>query len=318
MLVRRCLSHSFIPYIFMAQNDHLAQFIASVRNDARVASYNPLQLKQSVVLKVLHLLGWDAFNASEVVPDYNAGGTTIDYTLQTPSGAIFLHVVNPLSERTLELQERIVKTAAASDVHLAILTDGLRWSLFVPMPHSSFRDKEFCKLDFTQDDPVEASSTLKKSIGHRIAVSGTAFSRAEKMFNERMKRKRQMLSTALTDAWSSIVREGDVLFSELLAVEVKRSAKQDIELSAAQSFYQSFTAIATTNDSAKRGKYENPDITVAQAWTGLLKQLHPMLTELMMDDIERLHQFRADYDAVDSFLQGVRRAHEYALRKQPA
>jgi hypothetical protein len=302
----------------MAQNDNLAQFIAAARNDTRITGFNPLQLKQSVVLKVLHLLGWDAFNASEVVPDHNAGGTTIDYALQTPSGAIFLHVVNPMSDRTLEQQERIIKVAAASNIQLAVLTDGLRWSLFTPLPHAPLRDKEFCKLDFTTDDPVEVSSTLKKSIGHRIAISGTAFSRAEKTFNDRIKRKRQMLSTALTDAWANIVREGDTLFSELLIVEAKRSAKIEVDAAAASGFYAAFAAVATTQDSAKRSKYDNPDLTLGQAWTGLLKQLHPMLTELMMDDIERQHQFRADYDAVDAFLLGVRRAHEYALRKQPA
>jgi hypothetical protein len=295
------------------QNDHLAQFIAAARTDARIASYTHLQLKQAVALKILSLLGWDAFNASEVVPDFNAGGMTIDYALQTPSGSIFLHVVNPLDERTTELQDRVIKTAAGNNVTLAVLTDGLRWGLYVPMAHASLYDKEFCRVDFRHDDPQEASSTLKKAIARRIAVSGTAFTRAEKTFNDRLKRKHETLSTSVTETWARILDEAHTVFTELLIVEAKRVAKQSVSKKEAAAFYGAFAKLATAPEAAaKKMKYEADDDTLATAWTGLLGQLQPVLTELMVNDIERVHQFRADRSAVESFIASVRRSHEAA------
>jgi hypothetical protein len=295
------------------QNDHLAQFIAAARNDARITSYTHLQLKQAVVLKVLSLLGWDAFNASEVVPDFSAGGMTIDYALQTPSGSIFLHVINPLNERTFELQDRVIKTAAGNNVGLAVLTDGLQWGLYVPMAHASLYDKEFCRVDFRHDDPQEASSTLKKAIARRIAVSGTAFTRAEKTFNDRLKRKHETLSTSVTDTWARILEESNKVFTELLVIEAKRATKQAVNKREAEAFYAAFTKLATTPETAaKKMKYEADDDTLAQVWTGLLGQLQPVLTELMMSDIERVHEFRADRSAIESFIASVRRSHEAA------
>jgi predicted type IV restriction endonuclease len=293
-------------------NDHLARFITHARQDTRIASYNLLQLKQAVVLKVLHLLGWDAFNASEVVPDFNAGGMTIDYALQAPAGAIFLHIITPLNERTLEQQEKVIKTAAGNGIRLAILTDGLRWSLYTPLPHVSLRDKEFCRVDFTHDDPQVASSTLKKAIARRIVASGTAFARAEKTFNERNKRKQQLLSTSLVETWRTIAKEAERIFSELLVIEVKRLLGQDVPLSAATDVYRAFVEITTNDDPPKRTKYENVDAGVSYAWSQLLKQLHPILTELIVSDIERIHQFRADTESVEAFLAALRRAHDYA------
>ncbi len=295
--------------------DHLAQFINTARQDARIAAYNNHQLKQSVVLKVLYLLGWDAFNVSEVVADYQAGGMTIDFALQTPEhGPIFLHIVKPLNEKSVELQEKVIKTAAGNEVKLAVLTDGLRWHLFVATPHAPLHDKEFAKIDFAEGDPEELSSTLKRFLSHRLALSGTAFTRAEKTFSERVKRKQKLFSTALTDAWTRLVTEAKVVFVELLVIEVKRVAGKQIDVAVAERFYSAFASIAAQSDANKKARYDavDADIDVMRAWGGLLKQLQELLSELVTNDIEREHNFRADKESVEAFLVTVQNLHDNA------
>lgn len=303
--------------------DHLAQFIHNVRSDSRLMTYNQHQLKQSVILKVLHLLGWDAFNISEIVADFQAGGMTIDFVLHTPEqGSIFLSVMKPLNDKSMEFQEKVIKTAAASNSHIAVFTDGLEWRLFVTQNHASMYDKEFVIVNFSEGEPEEHSATLKRYLSKRLAFSGTAFVRADKMFQDRIKRKQKLFSSALHETWAQILSEIQTLFVELLLIEIKRlngttRIKSDVE-----QYYVAFAATAATPELQKKVKYDTLDAEIHRAITSLLQQLLPLLTELIISDIERKHHFHADEDAIRTFLTAVVTTHEAAVekgrtRKQP-
>jgi hypothetical protein len=293
--------------------DHLAQFISNIRNDGRVASYTPVQLKQSVILKVLHLLGWDAFNAAEVMPDFNAGTMIMDYALHAGEhGSLFLHIVSPLTEKTLDQQERAIKTAAGNNVRLAVLTDGLRWHLYTPLPHAPLYDKEFCRVDFTQGEPEELSSTLKRAIGRRIVMSGTAFARAEKIFNDRLKRKHLSFTNAINESWERVLNEAASIFVELIAIEAKRLGTE-VEREAIQSFYAAFTKLATAPEVlARKTKYETTTPALLQAWSNVFKELEDFFVAFLTSEIERTHEFHPDSSAVQHFIAGKTRLHESA------
>lgn len=292
----------------------LATFLGNLHSDTRIASYNTLQLKQAVILKVLHLLGWDAFDVSKVQADHVAGGVTIDYALQTPTnGMIFLHIVKPLDETTHDEQDKILKLAAAENARIAVLTDGVHWSLFSPHQRGTFNDKEFACVNITEQTAEDSEQVLKHFLTYRIAVSGTAFTRAEKICTDRLKKKSKNISTAQWQAWADTLRKFEDVFAELTAVEAKRVGG-NVEVQDAKKFFAKFTTLTTSDTAqAKKIKYEGFDITAAQAWTGLLKQLDVLFIELMTIEIEQTHDFKPEKETLQAFLQAVENLHVQAI-----
>jgi predicted type IV restriction endonuclease len=292
----------------------LASFLENLRGDTRIATYNRLQLKQAVILKALHLLGWDAFDVSKVQADHLAGGMTIDYALQTPTnGIIFLHIVKPLDETTHDQQDKVLKLAAAESARIAVLTDGIHWSMFSPHQRGTFNDKEFARLNLTEQSAEDCEQILKHFLGYRIAVSGTAFTRAEKICADRLKKKQSNISTAQWQAWANTLSQFEVVFAELSCVEAKRNGGT-VVLEDAQKFFAKFITMTTAEIvQAKKVKYEGFDIVVAQAWTGLLKELEPLFVELMIIDIEQKHDFKPEKETILTFLQNVENLHSQAV-----
>lgn len=294
----------------------LATFLGNLHGDARIATYNTLQLKQAVILKVLHLLSWDAFDVTKVQADHVVGGMTIDYALQTPSnGLIFLHIIKPLDDSTHEQQDKILKLAAAENARIAVLTDGVQWLLFSPHQRGTFNDKEFAKINIMEQSPEDAEQVLKHFLGYRIAVSGTAFTRAEKICADRLKKKSSNISTAQWQAWADTLLQFEAVFVELICVEGKRNSAT-ITLQDAQRFFEKFTTLTTTDgvNAAKKVKYEGFDIAAAEAWTGLMRQLEVLFVELMIIEIEQRQDFKPEKETLLAFLQNAENLHKQAMK----
>ena len=305
------------PHLTLSLEKRMSQlvtFLETLRGDTRIAAYNTLQLKQAVILKVLHLLGWDAFDVSKVQADHLAGGMTIDYALQTPTnGMIFLHIVKPLDETTHDQQDRVLKLAAAENARIAVLTDGIHWSMFSPHQRGTFNDKEFARLNLAEQSPDECEQALKHFLGYRIAVSGTAFTRAEKICADRLKKKQSNISTAQWQAWANTLSQFEAVFAELVCMETKRKGGAVI-LADAQKFFGKFITMTTSdNTQAKKIKYEGLDVVVAQAWTGLLKELEPLFVELMTIDIEQKQDFKPEKETILAFLHNAENLHSQAV-----
>ncbi len=293
----------------------LATFLSNLQSDTRLTTYSVLQLKQAVILKVLHLLGWDAFDLSKVQADHSAGGITIDYALQTPTnGMIFLHIIKPMGDTTREQQDKIVKFAAAESVRMVVLTDGTHWEMFAPMLRGTLNEKEFAKFTITEQSADECEHLLKHYLSHRIASSGTAFTRAEKICQERLKKKSANLSTALSDAWAAVAQEFEAIFVELLTIESKRLFGSETSKEATQKFFSRFISMTTGElAQAKRTKYDTADTSLPDAWTGLFSQLEPLFVELMAMDIEKVHGFIPEKESISTFLKTLQNLHEQAL-----
>jgi hypothetical protein len=295
----------------------LVNFITNLQTDDRLMTYSTLQLKQAVILKMLHLLGWDAFDVSKVQADHLAGGITIDYALQTPTnGMIFLHTVKPLTDATHDKQHSILQIAAAEGVRIVVLTDGVHWQLFAPMMRGTFNEKQFASLNLAQQTPEECEQVLRFYLSHRIALSGTAFLRAEKVCSDRIKKKNENLSGALVDAWDECLAKFRKPFLELLVMETKRLDESGVPANTsianeASTFYDRFITLTTSElPQARRVKYDANDFTIAQAWKGLLQQLEPLFIELITFDIEKAHGFKPEKESVSTYLHGLMRLHD--------
>lgn len=293
----------------------LATFLTNIQNDSRIATFSALQLKQALILKVLHLLGWDAFDLTKVQADHAAGGMTIDYALQTPTHSmIYLHIIKPLDDTTREHKDKIVKLAGAENVRIAVITDGTNWELFAPMLRGTLNEKEFAKFTLGEQPIEECEHILKHYLSYRIAVSGTAFTRAEKVCQERLKKKSANMNSALSDAWASVLQEFEELFIELITVETKRLFETDSDSANARKFFSRFVSMTTGElAQAKRIKYDAADSTIAEAWSSLMTQLEMLFVELMALDIEKKQGFIPEKESISAFLRTLSGLHEQAL-----
>ncbi|MCS6807371.1 MAG: hypothetical protein RML40_01280 [Bacteroidota bacterium] len=293
----------------------LARFLDTLHHDTRLATYSLLQLKQAVILKILYLLGWDSFDLSKVQADHSAGGMTIDYALQTPSGAMmYLHIIKPLDDSTREQKDRVVKLAAAEGVRIAVLTDGVHWEFFAPMMRGTLNEKEFAKFSLHANATQECEHIFKHFLSYRIAVSGTAFVRAEKLCQERLKKKSTNMNSALSDAWAAVIQEFEHLFAELIAVEAKRLYNTELSTQEAQRFFSRFITLTTGELSqARRMKYDSNDILAAEAWSSLFTQLELLFVELIALDIEKRQEFIPEKEHISAFLHTLGNLHDQVL-----
>jgi len=76
---------------------NLIEFIKKIQSDNRLGSLKEAAIKQSIILKMLSLLGWDPFNIDEIEPDYHVGTGKIDFLLKSEkTNKIFLNVKKDL------------------------------------------------------------------------------------------------------------------------------------------------------------------------------------------------------------------------------
>ena len=76
--------------------DSIALAIEQIKNTLSLSSLDESATKQGVVLRLLSLAGWNAFDVSEVVPEYTVGNRRVDYALRPgSSNSVFIEVKRP-------------------------------------------------------------------------------------------------------------------------------------------------------------------------------------------------------------------------------
>ena len=65
----------------------IAQAVKQINNTVFLRSLDESATKQSVVLRLLSLCGWNQFDLSEVAPEYTVGNRRVDYALYAVPGA---------------------------------------------------------------------------------------------------------------------------------------------------------------------------------------------------------------------------------------
>ena len=124
--------------------DAIVQAVSDINRNPSLNELNETAMKQAVVLRVLDAAGWSAFDLSEVEPDFQVGSTTVDYALKSASSARqrgsatprVLVEVKSLSENldSERHQRRLINHCGRAEVELGVLTNGLRWLLFLWSP----------------------------------------------------------------------------------------------------------------------------------------------------------------------------------------
>lgn len=178
---------------------------------ARSIYRNETAVSQSIVRRLLGLLGWDIDNPAIVYPEYNCGASgRVDYALlneinHQPMVLIEVKAVGLIDDG---VTEQLVRHAYGTGVPIIILTDGKEWHFFyaaagnVPMS-----ERRFYKIDLFDRKSDDIYNEMQKYIGKESVMQGSAAISAEETYkNSSIKRKAK---ASLAPAFKQLVETGD-------------------------------------------------------------------------------------------------------------
>jgi len=197
----------------------LIEFIKKIQSDNRLGSLEEAAIKQSIVLKILSLLGWDPFNIDEIEPDYHVGAGKIDFLLKPDNtNKIFLNVKKDLAN-SQKLQEQLFQLAAQGDIKIAILTNGLIWNFFLPLMDGSPKEKQFHAIEIHKEKADNIAQGFSDFLLRKNVISGNALKTAESLYFNR--KKAILVNEYLPKAWQKIINEPEKWLATIISKATK-------------------------------------------------------------------------------------------------
>jgi predicted type IV restriction endonuclease len=199
--------------------ENLVEFIKKTQSDNRLGSLEEAAIKQSIILKLLSLLGWDPFNIDEIEPDFHVGNGKVDFLLkQDDAKKIFLSVTKDLNNLG-SLQDQLFEWSIQQNIKTAILTNGLIWYFFLPQINGRSEDKQFHTIHFSKDPAAEIGHHFSNFLGKQNVISGDAQKAAEAIYDKR--KKAMLIKEHLPKAWLTIINEPEKWLVEIISKVTK-------------------------------------------------------------------------------------------------
>lgn len=200
--------------------DKITEYIDYLRDDTKVNSYDEITTKQTIILKILHLLSWNVFSLEECIPEYSVGNRRVDYNIKVGNkDSIFIEVKKP-SEDLDKHQEQLLDYAFRQGVSLAILTNGITWWFYLPTKKGNWNTRKFYTIDIKEQDSDSVANKFKELLSKENVISGEAITFAEKLHNSRIKEK--TINDTLPEAWNKIISDPESLLIDLLSETTER------------------------------------------------------------------------------------------------
>ena len=194
------------------------ELIQRLANDKNLAGSPEQATREVAVLPVLECLGWEIFDAGEVVREFSAGDGKVDYCLKTGQKNHILIEVKRAGTPLDEHQEQLLKYSFAEGAPLAVLTDGLVWWLYIPSGEGNWKNRRFFDVNFHKDSKEETSKNLMRFLGKKAVLGGSAAKEAQKEFDKLQQEKHAI--GEIPKAWERLVSEPEELLVDLLREKV--------------------------------------------------------------------------------------------------
>ncbi len=210
--------------------EQLKVFVDRLKTDRRIDTFDEAATKQAVVLRLLSLLGWDTFDIDGVTPEYSVGGRRVDYSLKINNlNKVFIEVKR-IGIELEDHQEQLLNYSFQQGVKLAILTNGITWSFYLPLNGGSWEQRKFYTIDILQQGADDVTSKFIDFLSMDNINSGKAIQNAEAIY--RGQQKINILKETLPKAWNKIIEEADELLIDLINETAEKICgfKADTEL----------------------------------------------------------------------------------------
>ena len=209
--------------------DSIARAVSDINRTPSLTELNETAMKQAVVLRVLDAAGWNAFDLTEVEPDFQVGTAKVDYALKAASSIRqrssatprVLVEVKSLGEnlQSERHQRRLLNHCARSEVELGVLTNGLSWFFFLWSPENGRRDNRFCEINILEE-PEAAASELNNYLAKDKVSNGQSVRSAERSLRER--NRDELMRNSIMEGWQQVVRGLDEGLVELIATAAEQ------------------------------------------------------------------------------------------------
>lgn len=210
--------------------ENLIAFIDNLKNNPRLSSYSEDQTKMAIVQPILRRLGWDTENVDEVCPEFSVENRRVDYALcLNGQSTVFIEAKKPSEDlESQNHQEQLLDYSFRQGVDLAVLTNGITWSLYLPRAGGDWRSRKFTTIDLIEQETSSVASKFVDLLSKKNIESGKALHNAEAIHKSKLKEK--AIQDALPESWNRIIEEPDSLLIELIAERAERICSYKPEL----------------------------------------------------------------------------------------
>ena len=208
--------------------DAISQAMSDINNIPSLDDLNETAVKQGIVLRLLSAAGWNAFDISEIQPEYRTGNTRVDYALMSSSSPRARAASSPralIQVKSLSdnlesdrYQRQLLAHCAREDVALGVLTNGQTWLLLLSADGGR-GERRFCEIDL-KENPDAAADDFNRYLTKDRVTNGQAARSAERSLQDRDQDENTKRS--IVDAWHQVVRGLDPGLIELIAVAAEQ------------------------------------------------------------------------------------------------
>ena len=194
----------------------LQEHIDEIRNDLRDGAFiNEASVRENIVLRVLHELGWPRYNPQVIIPEYSVGGGQVDYALCHPASKPLVFIEAKQVGKIEGAERQLFEYAFHEGVPIAILTDGREWHFFHPTGQGNYRDRRVYKLDLIERNSEESTKHLNRYLNYESIRTGEAIGAITEDYQNVS--KQIQTEASLPEAWIKLVEEADEFLLDVVA-----------------------------------------------------------------------------------------------------
>ncbi|MEW6079403.1 MAG: hypothetical protein AB1724_16475 [Thermodesulfobacteriota bacterium] len=194
-------------------DDQIITFIDGLKFNKQIDSLDDASIKQTIVMRLLFLLGWDIFNVDEVNSNYKAKNQPIDYSLRDKnSNKIFINV-KKMGRELDKSQQLLLEYASKEGVEFTVFTNGLLWWFYLTLDKKNLEQKNFCSLDFLHQKADDIADQLTKFLAKTPVSNGEALGLAENILKTR---HQKLIEETIPAAWTKMLSEPPDVLVDLL------------------------------------------------------------------------------------------------------
>ena len=210
-------------------SESISQAVSGIRDTPSLEARSKAAIAQAVVLRLLAAAGWDVFDLCQVMPGYITGNSNVDFALMPPgqpkgavSPRVFIDVRTPAENiESPRMERQLLALCAREEVPLAVLTNGLRWMLFLWSPEGSRMERRFCQIDL-REDPEAAAAHINRYLTKDRVSNGQAARSAERTLRD--SNREVVHRRAVIQGWRQVVVGLDDGLIELVATAAEQRA----------------------------------------------------------------------------------------------
>jgi predicted type IV restriction endonuclease len=214
-------------------DDQIVTFIDGLKSNPQIVSLDESSIKQTIVMRLLFLLGWDIFNVDEVNSNYKAKNHPIDYSLRLKSSNKIFINVRKMGKALDKSQQLLLESASKEGVEFTIFTNGLLWWFYLMIDKENWEQKNFCSLDFLNQKADDITDQLENFLARAPVSSGKALALAENILK---KRHQKLIEETIPAAWTKILSEPSDALVNLLIETTEKICGYPAERDAAVKF----------------------------------------------------------------------------------